>query len=113
MSAAPDAVAGDLVPRLTTFETVFVQTVLEHHGVFAEPSFTEFKRAVEVLRRYDEQCVANPGYESGYAPKLDSDDMASLRAKVFLMFRAITPSPAQWHRAHTALFGPLLCETCG
>jgi hypothetical protein len=29
------------------------------------------------------------------------------------MFGVTKPSPAQWHKAYTALFGPLLCETCG
>lgn len=99
--------------HLTSFETAFVQTVLEHRGVFGSAGEADFIRAFEVLRRYDRLCLANPRYESGWAPELASDDMASLRAKAFMMFDTITPSPAQWHKAHKALFGPLLCETCG
>ena len=113
MASSPAAVAADFAFRLTAFEAAFIRTVLEHHGVSATPSLEEFSRALAMLKRYDELCLANPGYESHYAPRLDSDDMASLRAKAFVMFRTITPSPAQWHKAHAALFGPLLCETCG
>jgi hypothetical protein len=107
------AEADIFAPRLTPFEAAFVRTVVEHHGVFRKASLQEFTRALDVLRRYDEQCVANPGYDSGYAPKLDVEDMASLRAKAYVLFGVIRPTPAQWHRAHGALFGPLLCETCG
>lgn len=113
MAAQPVAVCEDFVPRLTPFEAAFVRTALEHHGVFAAPSVDEFTRALFVLRRYDEQCVANPGYDSGPAPVLDADDMVALRAKAYLMFGSIRPTAAQWHKAHTALFGPMLCETCG
>ncbi|MEO8313488.1 MAG: hypothetical protein ABI645_01725 [Pseudomonadota bacterium] len=113
MAAQPAAVREDFVPRLTAFETSFVHTVLEHRGIFAEPSLAEFGHALEVLRRYDEQCIANPGYDQGRAPVLDADDMASLRAKAYLLFGVIRPTPAQWHKAHSTLFGPLLCETCG
>jgi hypothetical protein len=113
MSAAAIAVAESLMPRLTSFEAEFVRTVLEHRGVLARPSLVELTRAFEVLRRYDEQCLANPGRESAYAPDLDADSMAALRAKAYIMFGAIAPSPAQWHKARVALFGPPLCETCG
>src|SRR5690606_16963480 len=104
---------GDSAPRLTPFEASFLRTVLEHRGVFSPPDHGEFLRALEVLRRYDEQCVANPGHEDVWAPALDAEDMAALRAKAYLMFGVIRPTPAQWHKAHGALFGPILCETCG
>jgi hypothetical protein len=113
MAAQPAAVREDFTPRLTAFETAFVHTVLEHRGIFKDPGLAEFTSALEVLRRYDGQCVANPGYDEGWAPTLDVEDMASLRAKAYLMFGVIRPTAAQWHKAHAALFGPLLCETCG
>jgi hypothetical protein len=113
MAAQPAALLEDFAPRLTPFEASFVRTVLEHRGVFAPPGLTEFSRALEVLRRYDEQCVANPGHDDVWAPALDAEDMAALRAKAYLMFGVIRPTAAQWHKAHGALFGPLLCETCG
>ena len=111
------AIASDLphnfAPRLTAFEAEFVRTVLEHRGLFREPSHTELSAALQVLRRYDEQLIANPGHDDRFAPRLDGDDMAALRAKAYMMFGTIRPSPAQWHKAHAALFGPLICETCG
>ena len=113
MAAHPLAVHEDFAPRLTAFEASFVRTVLEHRGLFAPPSVAEFTRALDVLRRYDEQCVANPGHDDVWAPALAAEDMAALRAKAYLMFGVIRPTPAQWHKAHGALFGPLLCETCG
>lgn len=113
MAAQPAAVREDFAPRLTVFEAAFIHTVLEHRGVFKDPTVAEFGHALEVLRRYDLQCVANPGYEDGWTPQLDAEDMASLRAKAYLLFGVIRPTAAQWHKAHGALFGPLLCETCG
>jgi hypothetical protein len=44
---------------------------------------------------------------------LDEERQAELRAKAFVMFGATKPTPVQWHKAHSALFGPLLCEACG
>lgn len=113
MAAQPAVVHQDPAPRLTPFEAAFVRTVLEHRGLFAEPGLGDFSRALDVLRRYDEQCVANPGYDDVWAPALDSDDMAALRAKAYMMFGVIRPTAAQWQKAHGALFGPMLCETCG
>ena len=113
MSAIASNLPHSFTPRLTAFETEFVRTVLEHRGLFREPSQDEFAAALQVLRRYDEQVIANPRHEDRFAPKLEGDDMAALRAKAYMMFGTIRPSPAQWHKAHTALFGPQLCETCG
>lgn len=113
MSAVAAAVSEDFSDKLTPFETVFVHTVLEHRGVYESPTFDQFRGALEVLRRFDQLCLANPGWDSVYAPKADSDDVPALRAKAFMMFGAISPTPAQWFKAHAALFGPLICETCG
>jgi hypothetical protein len=98
--------------RLTPFETAFIDTVLEHRGIY-RPSPAEYDGALDVLRRYDQQCLANPGWEQVFSPRIDSDELPAVRAKAFMMFGVISPSPAQWHKAHVALFGPLLCETCG
>jgi hypothetical protein len=91
----------------------FVRTVLEHRGLFHVPTEAEFRGALDVLRRYDEQSIANPAREDAFASRLSPGDLAALRAKAFVMFGTIRPTPAQWHKAHSALFGPLLCETCG
>jgi hypothetical protein len=99
-------------PQLSPFEDAFVRTVLEHRGLFRDPTGAEFAAAIQVLKCYDEQCADNPG-GGVWEPLLDEDSTAALRAKAFLMFGATKPTPAQWHKAHTALFGPLLCETCG
>jgi predicted metal-dependent HD superfamily phosphohydrolase len=100
-------------PGVTRFESAFIRTVLEHRGLFREPSLAEFAAAHAVLRRFEEQRQDNPGGVDFWEPVLDEEGIASLRAKAFLMFGATKPTPAQWHKAHTALFGPLLCETCG
>lgn len=100
------------LPDQSAFATAFIRTVLEHRGVGYRPSEAEVSAALDVLRRYDKQCLDNPG-EGAWVPRLDEDSDASLRAKAFIMFGATKPTPAQWHKAHTALFGPLLCETCG
>ena len=113
MAAQPAAVHEEFAPRLTPFEASFIRTVLEHRGLFASPGLADFPRALEVLRRYDEQCVANPGYDDVWTPRLDVEDLAALRAKTYMMFGVIRPTAAQWHKAHGALFGPVLCETCG
>lgn len=97
--------------RLSSFETAFIRTVLEHRGLFRPPSEPEFRAALEVLRQYDEQCADNPG-GGLWEPVLDEERLAELRAKAYMMFGATKPTPAQWHKAHSALFGPLLCETC-
>lgn len=107
------ASAQQFANHLTPFETVFVHAVLEHRGVYEQPSMEDFRAALEVLRQFDALCVANPGWDSVYAPKADSDDLPAMRAKAFMMFGTISPTPAQWHKAHLALFGPMLCETCG
>ena len=112
MSAAAVLVAENLGPRLTPFEVIFVRTVLEHRGIHGRPALGEFTGALEVLRRFDEQCIANPSRADERAPRLAAEDMTALRAKAFLLFGTIRPTPAQWQRAHAALFGPALCATC-
>ncbi|MFO1504626.1 MAG: hypothetical protein U1F39_12550 [Steroidobacteraceae bacterium] len=110
MSAAAHSAAA---PPLSLFDLAFVRTVLEHRGLFRQPSATEFEAAVMELRRYREQCLDNPRERDAWEPELADETLAELRAKVFVMFGVTKPSPAQWHKAYTALFGPLLCETCG
>jgi hypothetical protein len=112
MYAAAAPSVEDLSPRLTPFETAFIRTVLEHRGVGYRPTLAEFSAALDVLRRHEAQRMDNP-QASDWEPRLDVENDASLRAKAFLMFGATKPSPAQWHKAHSALFGPLLCESCG
>lgn len=111
MPNASAAIAENFSPSLSPFESAFVRTVLEHRGLFRDPSLSEFTAALDVLRRFDEQQRDNPG-DSAWLPDLDEESLASLRAKAFMMFGATKPTPAQWHKAHSALFGPLLCETC-
>ena len=98
--------------RLTPSEEAFIRTVLEHRGLFREPTTAEFTAALNVLQRYTAQCQDNPG-GGLWEPIVDELCLAELRAKAFMMFGATKPTPAQWHKAHSALFGPLLCETCG
>jgi hypothetical protein len=99
---------------LSEFDTGFVRAVLEHRGVLREPSGEEFSLALLVLETYAEQCRDNPR-EADFAllPNLASEQSGELAGKVFLMFGVVRPSPAQVHKAWTALYGPLLCETCG
>ncbi|MEO8307809.1 MAG: hypothetical protein ABI616_07180 [Pseudomonadota bacterium] len=98
--------------RLTSFEWAFVQAVLEHRGVHRDPTGEQFRGALDVLRRYDEQCADNPG-GGIWQPQVSDTALAELSAMAFVMFGATKPTPAQWHKAHAALYGPLLCETCG
>lgn len=112
MSAIPSAFSHLHSPLLSPFESVFVRTVLEHRGLSNEPSAAEFAAAVAVLTRYNEQCQDNPG-GGAWEPAADAEQLAELRAKAFVMFGATKPTPAQWHKVHAALYGPLLCETCG
>jgi hypothetical protein len=112
MAAAVADFADDPVPRLSPFETVFIRTVLEHRGLSNHPTLMEFSAALEVLKRYDEESQGRPE-EAHWVPRLDEESLASLRAKAFVMFGAARPTPAQWQKAMGALFGPLLCETCG
>jgi hypothetical protein len=113
MSRPAEALADPYIPVLTAFEESFIRTVLEHRGVFHRPTLVEFRSALDALRRYDEQCQDNPGLLESWAPRISTDDLACLRAKAFLMYGVTKPSRVQWHKAHAALFGPLLCETCG
>jgi hypothetical protein len=113
MSAAISVFADDPVPRLSAFETTFIRTVLEHRGASNRPTLTEFSAALEVLKRYDQQRLDNPPDEQHWVPRMDDEGLTSLRAKAFVMFGATKPSPAQWQKAMHALFGPLICETCG
>jgi hypothetical protein len=105
--------AAIATPPLNTFDLAFVRTVLEHRGLFRQPSPDEFDAALAELRRYRGQCLDNPRERDAWEPELSEESLAELRAKVFVMFGVTKPTPAQWHKAHTALFGPLLCETCG
>jgi len=115
MSASTAAVAvfDDPLPRLTPLESVFIRTVLEHRGVSYRPTLAEFAAALEVQRRYDAQCLDNPRGVDFWEPRLEAEGLSALRAKAFVMFGATKPTPAQWHKAHAALYGPLLCEACG
>lgn len=113
MSVAFSHFGEDPAPRLSPFETVFIRTVLEHRGLGNHPSLAEFSAALDVLRRFDAQREDNPPEEGEWAPRVDAESLVSLRAKVFVMFGATKPSPAQWQKAMAALYGPLLCETCG
>ncbi len=113
MAAAISSFDVDPAPRLSPFETVFIRTVLEHRGLSNHPTVAEFSAALEVLKRYGEQRYGNSPDETQWAPRLDDESLASLRAKAFVMFGAARPTPAQWQKAMGALFGPLFCETCG
>lgn len=113
MSAAIAAFAEDPIPQLSSEETVFIRTVLEHRGVGSRPTLAEFSAALEVMRRYDAQRLDNPADDSHWVPQVGAESLTSLRAKAFMMFGATKPSPAQWQKAMNALYGPLLCETCG
>ena len=106
------AQAEDPSSRLTPFESVFIHTVLEHRGIGRRPTLLEVTAALEVLKRYLEQCSDNPRDEDEWEPRLGEESQVALRAKAFLMFGATRPLPSQWHKAHAALYGPLLCETC-
>jgi hypothetical protein len=111
--AAAIAIADEeFLPELSRFENAFVRTVLEHRGLFHEASAAELSAALDVLQRFEEQRLENPSNAAMWVPALDRENTASLQAKAFMMFGATRPSPAQWHKAHTALFGPLLCATC-
>lgn len=102
----------DFQPELSPFEKAFVRTVLEHRGLLREPTLAEFSGALDVLRRFDQQRQDNPPSARMWLPELDPESTAALHAKAFLMFGVTKPSAAQWHKAHAALFGPPLCETC-
>ena len=107
------AFAEDPSPRLTPFETVFIRTVLEHRGIGCRPTLAQYTQALSVLARYEEQCQDNPQECDAWEPRVGDEAQAALRAMAFLMFGVTKPMPAQWHKAHTALYGPLLCESCG
>lgn len=111
LSVAPHT--DGLLPQLSPFESVFVRTILEHRGIGSQPSLADFSGALETLRRYLEQSLDNPREDTRWEPRVDEESLAALRAKAFIMFGATKPTPAQWQKAHAALFGPLLCETCG
>ncbi len=106
------AVATDLAPQLSPFESTFVRAVLEHRGVSDRPTLPEFTAALTVLHRYQAQREDNPGDADLWRPALDEDTVTCLSAKAYLMFGATKPTAAQWQKAHAALYGPLLCEWC-
>jgi hypothetical protein len=113
MSRATAAIpAENPLPRLSPFDSIFIRTVLDHRGIGGQPSLGEFTAALNTLRKFYEQSLDNPR-DGAWQPSADDETMAALRAKAFMMFGATKPSPAQWQKAHVALFGPLLCETCG
>lgn len=104
--AAAIAIAhAEFLPQLTPFESAFVRTVLEHRGLLHEANSTELSAALDVLRRFEEQRMDNPPDAAMWVPALDQTNIASLRAMAFVMFGATKPTPAQWHKAHSALFG--------
>jgi len=106
------ALAAHLAPRVSPFEAAFIRTVLESQGVHDDPSLAEFSAAVDVLRRFDVQCADNGNRRDDYEiPNVDTETHAALRAKAFLLFGVTRPTAAQLHKAHMALYGPLLCET--
>jgi len=109
MSAQPALEADDV---LSPFETAFIRAVLEHRGLFRTPTEAEFSEALFVLRQFVEQSEGDPR-RFAWEPDLGEESLGELRGKAFVMFGTTKPTAAQWHRAHTALFGPLLCETCG
>ncbi|MET0281696.1 MAG: hypothetical protein ABW278_11345 [Steroidobacteraceae bacterium] len=113
MSRPATDLSENLLPRLSPFDSAFIQTVLEHRGAGYQPSLAEFTAAAALLQRYYEQCLDNPGEAGAWLPQVDEASLVALRAKAFVMFQATKPTPAQWQKAHAALFGPLLCETCG
>jgi hypothetical protein len=55
------AVLAPPADQLTRFEWAFIRTVLEHRGVFQDPSHADFDAAIAELREYDAQCSDNPG----------------------------------------------------
>jgi len=109
MSAQPAFDEDD--DKLSPFETAFIRAALEHRGILGVPSEAEFRAALDTLRRYDERSAGQP-QRFAWEPDLADDFLGELRAKAFLLFDTVKPTAAQWHRAHTALFGPLLCATC-
>jgi hypothetical protein len=116
MSAAASLLVDEFppTPPLTAAaRAAFIQTVLEHRGLFLRPNAADHAEALEVLDRFNQQRQDNPSNADMWMPHLDEESRASLQAKTFLMFGVTKPSAAQWHKAHNALFGPLLCEVCG
>ena len=109
MSAQPAIAADDV---LSPFETAFVRAVLEHRGLYRTPTDAEFTDALDVLRQFEEQSAGSPR-RFAWEPDLSEESLGELRGKAFVMFGTTRPTATQWHRAHAALFGPLLCETCG
>lgn len=96
------------------FEASFVGAVLEHRGIYHEPTEPEYAAAIALLRTYRQQCADNSREDGwGLLPNLDDARAGELAGKAFVMFGGVRPSPAQLHKAHTALYGPLLCEACG
>lgn len=91
--------------ELSPFETAFIRTVLEHRGLFHQPTEDEFRAALDVLRRFDQQCGGNP-QRFAWEPDLGQHAIGELRAQAFVMFGTTAPTPAQWHKARVALFGP-------
>jgi hypothetical protein len=116
MSAAASLLVDEFSPAPTLTDAAraaFLQTVLEHRGLFLRPTAEDHAAALEVLDRFNQQRQDNPSNASMWMPHLDEESRASLQAKTFLMFGVTKPSPAQWQKAHNALFGPLLCDVCG
>ena len=105
---SPTTSAADLLPAMPPFDTAFVSTVLDHRGASHPPSYADYGAAFEVLRRYYQQCLDNPREDDAWQPRVAEEGLAALRAKAFMMFGATKPTPAQWQKAHEALYGPLL-----
>jgi hypothetical protein len=110
MSAVPAAFAVTPPEYLSEAEGEFVRTVLEHRGLFHIPTQNEFRAALDLMCEYEQQCAQDPARLDTFASHLTPSDLAAVRAKAFVMFNTIRPTAAQWHKTHTSLFGPLLCE---
>lgn len=104
----------DEVEPTDEFAAAFVRAVLEHRGLLSEPTGQEHAAALAVLASYRQQCEDNPREQDWFpVANLNAARRGELAGKAFIMFGAARPTPAQIYKAHTALFGPLLCETCG
>ena len=61
--------AAIAAPPLGPFEMAFVRTVLEHRGLFRQPSSDEFEAALAELHRYRGQCLDNPRERDAWEPE--------------------------------------------
>ncbi len=108
MPATAAAASLELLSALAPFDAAFIRTVLDHRGVGSRPALADYLSAFDILRRYYQQCIDNPREGDTWEPTLGEERLAEMRAKAFVMFGATKPTPAQWHKVHAALYGPLL-----